>query len=114
MGPGAHASCRSNRCTPERNDVVLLRALDVVLAPHLGDVVDAIDAGKHLDVGADFGVLILRIAVAELVHPPDPVLGFRVAAFGQRAIFVGGGDVILLAQCLVAFFEAGDGGVRAG
>ena len=54
--------------------------------------------------------LVLRIPVAELVHPPDPVLGFGVAAFRQRAIFVGGGDVVLLAQCLVAFLEAGDGG----
>ena len=79
------------------DDSQLLFRVDVALRRCLADPRDALR-------------LVLRISVAELVHPPDPVLGFGVAAFRQRAIFVGGGDVILLAQRLVAFLEAGDGG----
>ena len=60
-----------------------LRALDVVLAPHLGEVIDAIDAGEHFHLGAHLGVRVLRIAVGERRVPA----GER----GKRAEIAAGG-----------------------
>ena len=79
------------------NNPQFLFRVDVALRRCLADPRDALR-------------LVLRIPIAELVHPTDPVLGFGIAAFRQRPIFVGGGDVVLLAQSRVAFLEAGDGG----
>ena len=37
------------------------------VVPHLDDVVDAVDAGEHLHLGAVLGVRVLRIAVGEFL-----------------------------------------------